>query len=149
MTKKRPATPPDCLSCGACCVSLQDQEVFCDATPEDLEKFSKAWVKKNVIFTSTFDLLVRALDGRYEPWAALRTEWRTQKTGPLKGVDACACIALKGSIMDAVKCSIYEKRPRVCHVAVVPGDRTCLDLRRMFADAIEENRERLEAESAR
>ena len=136
MSKKTPL--PDCLSCGACCVAPRSQDAFCDVSAEDLERLGRGWVKKNVLFSSPFDRLVSMIDGNQVPLAAIATKWTEQKSGPLKGHELCSCVALKGSVMNAVKCSVYEKRPETCKTAVVPGDRNCLDLRRAFKDAIEE-----------
>lgn len=132
----RMKTAPDCLECGACCVSLQDQDVFCDVEVEDLDRLKPAWVKKNVLFTSVFDAALAVIDGANMPHGAIRTKWAKQRTGPLAGREACTCVALRGSVMSRVSCSIYENRPRTCKVAVVPGDRTCLELRRMIMDAV-------------
>lgn len=136
--RRRPEKP-DCMSCGACCVSLYDQDAFCDIDERDVRALGAAWAKRNVIFTSSFDILAHALGGDSIPHAAIKTKWVEQKAGPLKGAETCTCVALKGSLMKSVKCSIYEKRPRTCRVAVSPGDRTCLEIRRMFQDLIEKN----------
>jgi len=136
MSRRKPEKP-DCLSCGACCVSLQDQDVYCDVSEEDLKRLGKAWVRKNVLLSRPFDMIAGLIDGNLASHGAIKTKWTKQRSGPLKGFELCSCVALKGSVMDTVKCSVYEKRPDTCRSAVVPGDRTCLDARRLFKDAIE------------
>jgi len=125
MRQKEPT--PDCRTCGACCVSLYDQEVFCDVTPDDQERLGKRFVRLHVL---------------QEPYvhhgAAIKTKWRTQRAGPLRGIDACACVALRGSVMHRVSCRVYENRPHVCRTALRPGDRACRDLRRLYREAIDE-----------
>lgn len=132
MTKK-----PDCLSCGACCVSLYDQSAFCDVEAKDIERLGAQWVRHNVLMSSLMDRVMMAIDGEEDLHGAIRTKWVTQRSGPLKGVDVCTCVALRGSLMKSVKCSVYEKRPDTCRTAVVPGDRTCIEIRRMLRDLIE------------
>jgi Fe-S-cluster containining protein len=120
-------TAKDCLTCGVCCVSLRDQDCFCDLTPEDEKRLGAAWVRRNVLRARLFDLI--ASGGRV-PWGAIKTKWRKQRAGPLKGAEACMCVALRGNLLHKVSCSVYEKRPRTCREAVKPGNRTCLWLRR-------------------
>jgi hypothetical protein len=126
---------PDCRSCGLCCMSLHDQEAYCDVEPEDLERLPRAWVRKNVMFSSGFDMLCSAIDGGRAPYGAIRTAWKQQRRGPLKGITACVCVALRGSMMQRVGCSIYSKRPRACREALNPGDKECLEARRMLTEA--------------
>jgi hypothetical protein len=111
--------PPDCQTCGLCCVSLEDQEEYCNVDEKDKARLGKRFVRLNVVND------------------AIKTVWRVQRSGPLKGAEACMCAALRGSIGKRVRCSVYEVRPKVCHTAVKPGDRTCLQVRRMFADMVE------------
>jgi Fe-S-cluster containining protein len=132
--KPEKVTAKDCLTCGVCCVSLQDQDCFCDLTPEDEERLGAAWVRRNVLRTRLFDFI--ASGGRL-PWGAIKTKWRKQQAGPLKGAEMLTCVALRGSILHRVQCSVYEKRPRTCREAVKPGDRTCLWLRREIRRAAE------------
>jgi len=121
--------PPDCRSCGACCVSPHDQPAFCDVVQQDLDRLSKRWVKKNVLFPTPFDLLVSKLDKLDLPYGAIRTKWVKQRSGILKGTSACVCAALQGSVLNRVHCSIYERRPNACKEAVKPGDSACRVLR--------------------
>lgn len=127
-------TSSTCLSCGACCVALHDQPAFADLTSDDEKRLSKRFVRLHVLRTSTFDHFAAAIDGHSLPPGAIKTSWRTLRTGPFKGVSACACVALRGSLFSHVRCSIYARRPRVCHEAVKPGDETCLEIRNLFLE---------------
>ena len=119
-------------------MSLTESDVYCDVTVEDMRRLSKGFVKKNVRTTSAFDRLAHAIDGNHIPDGAIKTLWREQKAGPLKGVQVCACVALRGSVTHRVSCSIYESRPRVCRTAVVPGDEACRQVRELFQHLIDE-----------
>lgn len=134
---RKKSEPPDCLSCGLCCVVMRDQDAFCDVTPKDLEKLDRRWIGRNVLFPSAIDTFAAMIDGAHLPFGAIATKWREVKDGPLKGIEVCACVALRGNVGHAVKCSIYAKRPQVCHDAVKPGDRTCFDIRRLVNEAVE------------
>lgn len=125
-------TAATCRSCGICCVSLTESEIYCDVTVEDMKRLSKDFVRKNVIRPRLVDRLAHALDGNRIPDGAIKTVWKTQKAGPLKGTEVCACAALRGSVLRKVSCSVYAHRPQVCRVAVVPGDRACRQVRGMF-----------------
>ena len=135
-------TPPVCTTCGMCCVSLRDQRAFADVTTEDEERLGREFVRLHVVHTSTFDRLLGALDGREPPMGAIRTEWKEQKSGPLRGVQANACVALRGSLMRRVKCAVYERRPDACRNAIQPGDRTCRQLRNYAHEETLEKRTR-------
>ena len=132
---------PDCCTCGCCCVSTYDQESFCDVTEEDLSHFTPAWIRRNVVGFSVFDMALAMLDN--SPVAgcpgALRTKWTTQKAGPLKGLQACTCFALRGSLLSKVSCSIYENRPHACREAIKPGNKVCKQLRRTYLKLKDEN----------
>jgi Fe-S-cluster containining protein len=134
---KEKITAATCRTCGICCVSLTESDVYCDVTVEDMKRLSKGFVQQFVVRTRLVDRLGHALDGNGVPDGAIKTSWTKQKTGPLKGIEVCACSALRGSVMSRVSCSVYEDRPRVCRVAVVPGDKACRQARTMFKDAIE------------
>lgn len=116
-------------------MSLLDQPAFCDVDENDLKRLDPKWVRKNVMFPSGFDALCNAIDGGQLPWGAIRTEWKKQRSGPAKGAEACVCVALRGSLMHRVKCSIYQKRPRACRVAVKPSDKACQQIRKLFEEA--------------
>lgn len=126
------ASKPDCRTCGACCVALQDQEGFCDVTEKDVERLGKRFTRLHVVYPSTADHLSASLTGQKPSWGAIRARYRKQRSGPLKGIEANACVCLRGSLLKRVSCSIYDKRPEVCRKAVRPGDRTCRWLRSEF-----------------
>jgi Fe-S-cluster containining protein len=138
MTREK-ITADTCRSCGICCVSLTGNEVYCDVTVEDMKRLSKGFVRKNVVRPWLVDRLAHALDGNRIPDGAIKTVWNSQKAGPLKDVEVCACAALRGSVMHRVSCSVYENRPRVCQTAVVPGDKTCRQVRGMFQRFLDES----------
>jgi Fe-S-cluster containining protein len=130
-------TIDDCRRCGACCVSLREQNAYCDASLEDLKKLDPRWVKENVAFASLMDALAMALDGGKMVLAALRTKWAYQRHGPCADMDLCTCIALRGSVMHRVSCRIYERRPTTCRETVNPGDSTCLEFRKALLEKVE------------
>jgi len=127
--KKKKKKAPDCLTCGACCISLKDQEAYCDVLASDLKQLDPRWVKRNVVFPSAFDYVLSAIDNTDLPYGAIKTVWRLQRSGPLKGARVCMCAALRGSVLGRVSCSIYGKRPEACREAVHPGERVCHWLR--------------------
>ncbi len=104
-------TGETCQSCGLCCVSPYDQPAYVDVTPRDEERLGKRFVRLHVI------------DG------SIATEWRDVKRGPYKGYRMNRCIALRGEVGFGVKCSVYENRPAICRVALVPGDEACRSIR--------------------
>lgn len=129
---------PNCRTCGVCCVCPQDMGVYCDLEPEDVNRLSRPFVEKNVLFCPPLDLLAMIIDGRKISGGAIRTEWRTMKSGPFRDYEMNTCVALRGSVMHRVSCSIYKNRPRACHIAVVPGDLSCLEIRKAFRRAIKD-----------
>lgn len=131
-------TANTCRSCGICCVSLTNSDVYCDVTVEDMKRLSKNFVRKNVVQSRLFDRLAHAIDGNRIPEGAIRTTWKKQKAGPLNDVEICACAALRGSVMHKVSCSVYENRPQVCQTAVIPGDKTCRQVRGMVQRFLDE-----------
>jgi len=131
---------PDCRKCGVCCWSTQDDGSYCDVTAQDIERLG-TWAKKNVEMFSPFDYATYRYDtGDTEICGAVKTAWKKMRSGPFKGVEACVCVALTGSLMHKVRCSIYQKRPHTCRTALKPGDRACLELRKMFFRAMEEEK---------
>lgn len=134
--RKLPKVIPDCMTCGLCCISTEDQEAYADVTEEDVERLGAKWSAKNVLRPSTFDQFLSAVAGPGLPPGAIRTTWKTVRSGPLAKWEVCACVALKGDPMRSVKCAVYERRPQTCRVAVKPGDRTCMALRRMFEEHV-------------
>lgn len=129
-------TTPDCRKCGLCCVSPYDQDAFCDLGWEDEQRIGLSWVRRNVVRYSFSERLAAAFQGEELPPGAIRTRWKPVKAGPLKGGKACACVALRGSILHQVSCSIYERRPRACREAVVPGDKVCQEIRREYQEGV-------------
>ncbi len=109
-------TSADCRKCGICCTSLTYEDTYVNLTPKDEENLGKRFVRLNVIKSE------------------IRTRPTINKTGPLKGVEDCRCIALRGSLARQVSCSVYERRPDVCRKALRPGDKQCHEVRRMFSD---------------
>lgn len=130
--KPEKVTAKDCLTCGVCCVSLEDQEAFCDVLPEDEARLGKAFVQRHVHRFRLLDLANSLLMGGGLPPGAIKTKWTKQRSGPLKGSEVLVCVALRGSVLHRVRCSVYERRPHACREAVKPGDKTCLWLRREF-----------------
>lgn len=128
----RRTSVPDCKTCGACCWSTHDMESFCDLTHAEVDAMSPQFIAKNVRFIRIFEQIIC----RHPP-AALRTSWRTQRAGPLKGSRACVCCQLSGSLMHKVSCKIYKDRPSVCRRAVKPGDKNCKVMRQILLQAIE------------
>jgi Fe-S-cluster containining protein len=126
---------PDCKTCGACCWSFQDREVWCDLTEKESTAFSPQFRARNVLETSVFGMLVRG-----EPSSALRTKWVEAKAGPLKGMELCVCCQLNGSLLHRVKCRIYENRPSVCRKALQPGDRSCLEARALLEECMHDTK---------
>jgi Fe-S-cluster containining protein len=135
---KRPGDEEfDCRRCGLCCVSWEDQEAYCDISAKDLRRLSPSWASRNVYDFAVMERVVAELEGRQSlPIAALKTASREQKTGPLKGCEVCACVALRGSLLHQTYCSIYERRPDACREAVKPGDRSCREIRALARDFI-------------
>jgi len=130
------AKRPDCRTCGLCCVSLQDQDSYCDVTATDVTRLGTRWSKRNVLFWTPWDSLMTTINtGQRGGVGAIRTAWKMQRSGPMKGTEACACVALRGSLRHAVSCGVYRKRPEACRTAAVPGDEACLQVRRMFEEA--------------
>jgi Fe-S-cluster containining protein len=136
---KEKITASTCRACGLCCVALSDSSnVYCDVSEEDMKKLGTAFVKKHVRLLSPFDRAVALIDGGFCPPGAIKTEWRTTKTGPLKGVQVHVCVALRGSLMHKTSCSVYAKRPKTCKTACVPGDRACSQVRRDMLKLLKE-----------
>jgi len=131
-------TAKDCRKCGLCCTSPREQDVLADLSQEDADRLDPRWAAANVIaYMSAFDLMVNHIYGRRCPPGAIRTAWKRQRCGPFKGMEACVCVALRGSLMHRTSCTIYGKRPESCRTAVKPGDKTCLMIRRRWLERVE------------
>lgn len=139
MTTKR--TKPRCKGCGVCCVSLHGDIAYCDVEPGDTKRLTSA-ERKHVCYPSFFDQACQALDGRKAVYGAIETRWRTQRAGPLKGLEACTCFFLKGSVLKDAVCKIYPRRPDTCKKACSPGERACLEARRMVMEMAERERDK-------
>lgn len=125
-----PVAKPDCRRCGLCCISLTDEETWAEVTLADAERLGSPWCKRHVIGHDVVYQMTRAaVEGKAAYLGGIETKWREVKAGPLKGVEACACVALRGSLMHRVSCRIYDKRPKVCKTALSPGDPACLETR--------------------
>jgi len=85
---------PDCLSCGACCVSNYDSPDYVSMKPDEADRLEAE---------GRGDLLYE----RGSRLPSLRTRY--------DGRGNCRCAALSGVVGDDVSCSIYELRPNVCH----------------------------------
>ena len=121
----------NCKSCGLCCCCGAQQDRFCNVTKDDVKKLPPRY-RKLVIYPSPFDMLAGVLDGKVAD-AALKTKFQVRvKAGPLKDQFFTTCTALVGSVGHSVHCAVYRCRPDVCKTAVVPGDRTCMYLRREY-----------------
>ncbi len=135
---RKPKEIPNCQTCGICCISTKDSDIWAEITMEDAERLGSPWCKRNVLGRSTIDLLCAAISGQRTYFGGIMTRWRKVTSGPFKGISVCACVALKGSPMQKVRCAVYEKRPEVCRKALQPGEKQCLEARRMFLSAVEE-----------
>ena len=138
-----PADSPDCRSCGLCCIASSEQDAWADVDPEDIRRLDQRWVSKNVLFSRPIDFLSALFDGSHAAFGAIRTRTRKVKRGPLKGYSICGCVALRGSPLEQVSCTIYTRRPGVCKDAISAGDRECLSLRELVL------RDKTEAEEER
>jgi Fe-S-cluster containining protein len=132
-------TSEDCRKCGLCCVAPYEQDSFCDVTEKDQKRLGRRFVRLHVIQFNSWDRLLSVFDGKRMPPGAIRTKERLVRAGPLQGATAYACAMLRGTLMQRVSCSIYEKRPEVCRKAVKPGDRICRAIRRDFRKELEES----------
>jgi Fe-S-cluster containining protein len=123
---------PNCRVCGACCFSPIEADVYCEAQPEDIILLGPRLARKYVQDASLLEMATSAIFGGKFPSAAIKTQWRVQKAGPLKGVSVCCCVFLQGSLMHKTRCRIYNKRPRACRLAVKPGDTICKQSRQLL-----------------
>lgn len=120
---------PDCRTCGLCCTSPYEQDVFVDLTGGDLKRLGPYLTRKYVLGPDTVTMLLQAIDGHVHDYSALITKSRIQRAGPYKGLTVCCCAFLRGSVLNQVSCRIYERRPKACREAIRPGDGTCKALR--------------------
>ncbi len=104
-------TVPDCQTCGLCCISPYEANTYVDVTPKDEARLGEKFVRLHVLNGS------------------IKTVWAETKRGPMKGFKMNRCAALRGNIGFGVRCSVYENRPAICRMALVPGDEACLAIR--------------------
>lgn len=90
-------------------------EGHCNLTKEDEKRLSKKFLGKNTT----------SIQGM----KTIKTVWRRMKSGPLKGYELNVCVALRGSILNKVSCSIYKNRPIVCSETPL-GCAYCLQVRK-------------------
>lgn len=124
-------TSKDCLKCGLCCCSLEDTDRFANVSLEDKERLGKKLTKRLVRGPETMEYMTYYMGMRSFPEDAIKTKRRRQKEGPLKGQTLCQCACLEGTVLQEVRCTIYDVRPEVCRKAVKPGDPTCRKLRKL------------------
>lgn len=117
---------PDCLTCGACCQSL----LCVGVRPSDDVDPELCW--EITVQTDEGEIVVDRYVRRNE--------------------ETLACIALEGVVGERVACSIYERRPKMCHHFDAGSDR-CHAIRRAFGlepflsiDGMIEARAKLEAQ---
>jgi Fe-S-cluster containining protein len=132
LAPKRKLTSRDCVACGLCCLASRPQSAFADVTAEDVKRLGKRFVRLHVLYPGPLEAFSRVIDGR-PLHGALRAVVREQKAGPLKGHVVTACVALKGTVLKSVRCSVYANRPEVCRQAVKPGDPVCRRLRAVYS----------------
>lgn len=107
----------DCQACGACCVSHADEGTLADVSNTDRARMSSRTIRLHVLNEST------------------KTTWKHQAGGPLRGMKACVCTALVGSLLRRVRCSIYAERPDVCR-EFEPGSQRCQSARDELTRAV-------------
>lgn len=134
MRKKR--VPLDCQRCGACCVSVLDEQGYCDLEPTDLRRLSPEFIAANVL-TSDDEVELRDSNGR-PFYAMIKVKKQRMRAGPFAGNSLSLCAALEGDVLHNVRCTIYEQRPRACRRAIKSGDKACLRLRAGFLRMAEE-----------
>ena len=127
---------PDCRTCGLCCIDLcAFHGVWAEVTEADCERLGKAWCRRNVLEFGIRDIVSRICrPQKSNAIGAIVTRGKEIATGPLAGKGCYACIALRGSPLQRVSCAVYDRRPEVCRTALQPGQRQCLELRRLTAE---------------
>ena len=118
----------DCTKCGLCCISLLDQTSFCDVEPEDVKKLTTS-EKKHIEIFYMFHTTSKTHEG------AIKTKWRKVTKGPFKTHEVCTCYFLQGSPLHETKCKIYERRPETCKNSMNPGEKACIQLRKLWKDS--------------
>ena len=88
-------SPPDCLTCGACCASPFIGEGYIRLNPEEEKRLRRRGLPILEVVSDPEDRIV--LLGTKQNCRATRV-----------------CIALSGTVGNQVACSIYEQRPELC-----------------------------------
>lgn len=91
---------------------------------DDYKRLSPKF-KRKVQRPTLFDVMALTIDGSRVMFGALRT----CALGKFN-----ACVALEGEVGKKVHCAIYDERPKICHIAVVKGDKSCRTLRKWYKD---------------
>jgi Fe-S-cluster containining protein len=110
-------TLPNCQSCGACCIAEYDADFHAELN--DAEADVGAWSPEGKLSRYVTEKREYGNEG-----CAVKTKWRAVTTGPLQGLQICACSLLQGDPMVSVTCRCYDVRPRVCR-DFRPGSKTC------------------------
>lgn len=113
---------PECVTCGVCC----NFALIAPVSREDSDRLD--------------EFIEITLDGHDEPLAVDRALKRNQETG--------SCLHLAGTLGLEVGCSIYDRRPRVCHDFDAGSDR-CHEYRRMYRVEPQMDEARLAAAAGR
>lgn len=134
MPRREKITAADCLRCGACCVAHDGSgDGWAEVELRDERRLPERFVKANVrtLHLTPFQRLTYAISGVEPPAPAriIKTTTRVVRRGPARGCSVDVCAALKGDVMHAVRCSVYEQRPDVCRKAIKPGDSDCRSIR--------------------
>lgn len=129
MTEREVITEESCVSCGACCISVEDQPGFVDVTSRDVDRLGKKFVRLHVHQSDNGG------------GGTIKTRWLPQRAGPFKGTRVCACVAFEGSLFLRTSCTVYEQRPNACRNGVRPGDVACREIRAHFLGIAQDLRE--------
>jgi uncharacterized protein len=92
---------PDCQTCGACCCFDKEDETFIPISADEQKKLPRRF---------QFRIIGREL--------------QTMK----KRSGHVACVALKGTVGEDVRCEMYNVRPSICEEFKV-GSKACLKAR--------------------
>ncbi len=90
-----PSSPPDCLTCGACCASPFVGEGYIQLEKDEESRLARKGLPVLVIVPDPEDRIVML---------------GTKHNG--EGIRVCA--ALTGRVGKQVACNIYEERPTLC-----------------------------------
>lgn len=96
----------DCRTCGACCVSEYDSDIYVQLKPGDQERLTKAQRKRLVVL------------GQTPGTAYLRTKTERSRAAHV------VCALHIGVVGKTSRCGIYERRPEICS-EFEPGSRAC------------------------